>query len=41
MQTIIQHDEGPKTKMSFVRNSTTLAGKINEQHPQDLRDATM
>ena len=41
MSTLIQHDEGPMVKMSFVRNSNTLAEKINQQHPQDVRQATM
>jgi hypothetical protein len=29
MSTIIQHDEGPKVKMTFVRNSNTLSEKVN------------
>jgi len=41
MSTILAHDEGPFTKMSFVKNNKTLAGKINEQHPSDMKSATV
>ena len=41
MSSLLAHDEGPFTKMSFAKNKQTLAGKVNEQSNVDMKSATM
>ena len=41
MSQVMQYDEGPKTKMSFVKNKLTVAGKVNAQDSKDVQAYTM
>ena len=41
MSNLMQHDEGPKTKMTFTKNKNDVAMKISGQNDSDMRTATM
>lgn len=41
MSNVLQHDEGPKTKMTFTKNKNDVAMKVSGQNTADIRQATL